>query len=153
MSSVHNRYVTRLVHKHRILVFKLDFHLDLLQMTLNVMLLQDSCIRHIRFRCKVIILNITCFLFFSWLFINSLSYINTGPYDFIHGPWEKLETSDKQTSSQMDYPATHPVILSYNKPGGAGFSGMNWVQVCSWTSSYPPCKCILEYGKSIPINV
>ena len=43
MASVHNRYVTRLVLKHRILVFKLDFKLDLLQMTLNFMLLQDSC--------------------------------------------------------------------------------------------------------------
>ena len=31
MSSAHNRYVTRLVLKHRILVFKLDFKLDLLQ--------------------------------------------------------------------------------------------------------------------------
>ena len=59
MSRVHNRYVTRLVLKHRILVFKLDFKFDLLQMILNFMLLQDSCIRHIRVRSKVIILNIT----------------------------------------------------------------------------------------------
>ena len=30
---------------------------------------------------------------------------------------------------------------------------MKLVQVCRWASSYPPYKCILEYGKSIPINV
>ena len=59
MSSVHNRYVTRLVLKHRILVFKLDFKPDLLQMTLNFMLLQDNYIRHLRVRSKVIILNVT----------------------------------------------------------------------------------------------
>ena len=49
MCSVHNRYVTRLVLKHRILVFKLDFKLDLLQMTLSFIygFLQDSCARHI----------------------------------------------------------------------------------------------------------
>ena len=51
--------VIRLVLKHRILVFKLDFKLDLLQMTLNFMLLQNSYMRHIRVRSKVIILNIT----------------------------------------------------------------------------------------------
>ena len=34
-----------------------------------------------------------------------------------------------------------------------GISGMNLVQVYSWASSYPPYKCILEYGKSIPIDV
>ena len=55
------RYVTRLVLKHRILVFKLDFKLDLLQMTLNFMLLKDSCIRLIRVRSKVIILSINHF--------------------------------------------------------------------------------------------
>ena len=38
-------------------------------------------------------------LFFSWLFINSLSYINTGPYEFILGQWEKLEASDKQNNA------------------------------------------------------
>ena len=38
-------------------------------------------------------------------------------------------------------------------PGGGGISGMNLVQMCRWASSYPPYKCILEYGKSIPINV
>ena len=54
-----NNYVTRLVLKHRILVFKLDLKLDLLQMALKFMLLQDSCIRPIRVRSKVIILNIT----------------------------------------------------------------------------------------------
>ena len=68
-----SRYLTRLVLKHRILVFKLDFKLDFYRL-LNFMLLQDSCIRHIRFRCKAIILNITCF---SWLFINSLLYKQT----------------------------------------------------------------------------
>ena len=36
--------------------------------------------------------------------------------------------------------------------GGGGISGMNLVQVCRWTSLYPPYKCILEYGKNIPIN-
>ena len=56
---VHNRYVTRLVLKNRILVFKLDFKLDFLQMTFNFMLLKDSYIRPIRVRSKVIILNIT----------------------------------------------------------------------------------------------
>ena len=43
-----DNYVTRLVLKHRI--FKLDFKLDLLQMALNFILLQDSCIRPIRVR-------------------------------------------------------------------------------------------------------
>ena len=38
-------------------------------------------------------------------------------------------------------------------PGGGGISGMNLVQVGRWASSYPPYKCILEYGKIIPINV
>ena len=52
-----DNYVTRLVLKQRI--FKLDFKLDLLQMALNFMLLQDSYIRPIRVRSKVIILNIT----------------------------------------------------------------------------------------------
>ena len=52
-----DNYVTRLVLKHRI--FKLGFKLDLLQMALSFMLLQDSCIRPIRVRSKVIILNIT----------------------------------------------------------------------------------------------
>ena len=42
MSSVHNRYMTRLVLKHKTLVFKLEFKLDLLQMTLNFMLLQTA---------------------------------------------------------------------------------------------------------------
>ena len=32
-------------------------------------------------------------------------------------------------------------------PGGGGISGMNLVQVCRRASSYPPYKCILEYGK------
>ena len=53
-----DKYVTRLVLKNRILVLKLDFKLDLLQMALNFMALQDSCIRPIRCRSKVIILNI-----------------------------------------------------------------------------------------------
>ena len=52
-----DNYVTRLGLKHRI--FKLDFKLDLLQMAINFMLLQDSCMRPIRVRSKVIILNIT----------------------------------------------------------------------------------------------
>ena len=30
-------------------------------------------------------------------------------------------------------------------PGG--ISAMNLIQVCRWASSYPPYKCILEYGK------
>ena len=30
-----------------------------------------------------------------------LIYINTGPYDFIHGPWEKLKTSDEQNNKIM----------------------------------------------------
>ena len=34
-----------------------------------------------------------------------------------------------------------------------GISGMNLVHVCRWISSYPPYKCLLEYVKSIPINV
>ena len=40
-------------------------------------------------------------------------------------------------------------------PGwGGGISGMKLVQVCRWaSSSYPHYKFILEYGKSIPINV
>ena len=36
---------------------------------------------------------------------------------------------------------------------GGGISDKNLVQVCRWASSYPPYKCILEYEKSIPINV
>ena len=59
LAFIIDNYVTRLVLKHRILVFKLDFKLDLLQMALNFMLLQDSCIRPIQVRSKVIILNIT----------------------------------------------------------------------------------------------
>ena len=54
-----DNYVTRLVLKHRILVFKSDFKLDLLQMALSFMLLQDSWIQPVRVRSKVIILNIT----------------------------------------------------------------------------------------------
>ena len=42
---------------------------------------------------------------------------------------------------------------SDQSPGGGGISDTNLVQVCRWASSYPPYKCILEYGKSIPINV
>ena len=42
MSNIHNRYVTRLVLKLRILAFKSDFKLHLLQMTLNFMLLQAA---------------------------------------------------------------------------------------------------------------
>ena len=34
-----------------------------------------------------------------------------------------------------------------------GSSGMKLVQMCRWASSYSPYKCILEYGKSIRINV
>ena len=30
---------------------------------------------------------------------------------------------------------------------------MNLVQMCHWGVPNPPYKCILEYGKSIPINV
>ena len=41
---------------HRILTFKLDFKLDLLQVAFSFMLLHDSCILHIRVRSKVIIL-------------------------------------------------------------------------------------------------
>ena len=54
-----DNYVTSLVLKHRILVFKLDFKLDIIQIALNFMLLQDNCIRPIRVTSKVIILNIT----------------------------------------------------------------------------------------------
>ena len=79
--------MTRLVLKHRILIFRLDFRLDLLQMTVNFMLLQNSCIRHIQVRWKVIILNITD------------NKKKSGLYDFIHGPCEKLETSDKQNNA------------------------------------------------------
>ena len=39
------------------------------------------------------------------------------------------------------------------RPCPGGISGMNLVQVCRWASSYRPYKCILEYGKSIPIKV
>ena len=125
MSSVHNRYVTRLVLKHRILAFKLDFKLDLLKMTLNFMLLQDSYIRHIRVRSKVIILNITdnlkrnrflyshfpCFYLTVHKF---LSYTNTELFDFIHCPWEKLETSDKQ-NKPLRWTIQQHTQLSYNK--------------------------------------
>ena len=51
-----DNYVTRLVLKHRILVFKLDFKLDLLHQRYAF---EDSCIRPIRVRSEVIILNIT----------------------------------------------------------------------------------------------
>ena len=87
-----DNYVTRLVLKHRILVFKLDFKLDLLQMALNFMLLQDSCIRPIRVRSKALLITknetdsyIPIFLVFLTV-RKFLSYINTGPDDFIHGP-------------------------------------------------------------------
>ena len=36
---------------------------------------------------------------------------------------------------------------------GAGISDINLEQVCRWASTDPPYKCILEYGKGIPINV
>ena len=62
--------------------------------------------------------------------------------------------------STLTYLAFVPLMLLINSKlihltstpggGGAGISGMNLVQVCSWASSYPPYKCILEYGKSIP---
>ena len=48
-------------------------------------------------------------MFFFLTVHKLLSYINTGPDDFIHGPWEKLETS------MLSDPAIHPVILLYNK--------------------------------------
>ena len=32
-------------------------------------------------------------------------------------------------------------------------SDINLIQVCRWASTDPPYKCILEYGKGIPINV
>ena len=75
-----DNYVTRLVLKHRILVFKLDFKLDLLQMALNFMLLQDSCIRPVRVRSKVTDSYIPIFLVFLTV-RKFLSYINTGPDD------------------------------------------------------------------------
>ena len=45
------------------------------------------------------------------------------------------------------------VISSGGGGQEGGISGINLVQVCHWASSYTPDKCILEYGKSIPINV
>ena len=36
-------------------------------------------------------------------------------------------------------------------PGG--ISDINLVQVCRWASTDLPYKCILAYGKGIPINV
>ena len=81
-----DNYVTRLVLKHRILVFKIDFKHDLLQMALNFMLLQDSCIRPIRVRSEVTDSYIPIFLVFFLTVRKFLSYINTGPDDFIHGP-------------------------------------------------------------------
>ena len=48
------------------------------------------------------------------------------------------------------------IILPCFPGGGGGISGTNFtnlVQMRRWASSYPPYKCILEYGKSIPINV
>ena len=38
------------------------------------------------------------------------------------------------------------------KPRG-DISDINLVQVCRWASTDPPYKCILTYGKGIPINV
>ena len=73
----------------------------LLQMTLHFMLLQDSCIRHIRVRSKVIILKIADnwkrnrFLYFHF----PCFFLTVREYDFIHGPWEKLETSDNQNNA------------------------------------------------------
>ena len=104
--------------------FKLDFKLDLLQMALNFMLLQDSCIRPIQVRSREIILfktslitkNETDFyipIFLVFLTVRKfLSYINTGPDDFIYGRERKRLLINKLMLS--DYPATHPVILSYN---------------------------------------
>ena len=76
------------------------------------MFLQDSCIRPIRVWSEVIILNITYnqtrnrflhhFPCFRLTVHKFLSYINTGPNYFIHGPWEKLETSDKQNNAFRD---------------------------------------------------
>ena len=110
LAFIIDNYVTRLVLKHRILVFKLDFKLDLLQMALNFILLQDSCIRPIQVRSREIILFKTSLItknetdsyipiFLVFLTVRKfLSYINTGPDDFIYGPWEK-KTSDKQNNA------------------------------------------------------
>ena len=44
-------------------------------------------------------------------------------------------------------------ILLHLYPGGGGILDINLVQVCRWASTDPPYKCILAYGKGIPINV
>ena len=40
-----------------------------------------------------------------------ISYINAGPDDFIHGPWEKLETSDKQNNALGSSNASIYIII------------------------------------------
>ena len=51
---------------------------------------------------------LVCFFFFFFFFLllfffltvhKCLCCINTGPVDLIHGPWEKLETSEKQNNA------------------------------------------------------
>ena len=72
-----------------------------------------------------------------------------------------IHPSISQTIIETDFCFCQPIyssqdILNYSPwggGGGGGISGMNLVQVCRWAFSYPPYKCILEYGKSIPINV
>ena len=72
-------------------------------------------------------------------------------------PW----VDTQQNRSPVKFYSIYNKLLSeakkrmYPFPGVVvgGISGMNLVQVCRWASSYPPYKCILSYGKSIPITV
>ena len=130
--------------KHRILVFKLEFKLDLLQMALNFMLLQDSWMRPIQVRSKVTDSYTPIFLVFLTV-RKFLSNINTGPDDFIHGPWEKLKTPDKQNNAlrwtiqqhtQLYYRITSSLAsITFNHRLGHCASGS---QILSWGSiKYP----------------
>ena len=67
---------------------------------------------------------------------------------FLDTCWVRMSTYNfkKRSSASRSSSGT-------NTRGWGGISGMKLVQVCRWASSYPPYKCILEYGKRIPINV
>ena len=84
---------------------------------------------------------------FTTYFTTNL-WLNTGQ-KIVYFITEKLKIIQRNAFSGDSF-CTLGRLLDH--PRG-GISGMNLVQMCRWAPSYPPYKCILEYGKSIPINV
>ena len=73
-------------------------------------------------------------------------------YTMVKNPGQK--TWIDMLSKMLKLTVTIWLLLNGLTSVGPGdISGMNLVQVCRWASSYPPCKCILEYGKGIPICI